>query len=135
MDAEGTGKKKSLGYIGWSEEVRLIAATEGGKSDRTMTNKWALRFLRTLLKRFYMTDTILPPYHFRINLNNLVNLKMEAVCSFVTIRCRNDYFINKCRENVNIFNIQMAIRSFQNVTMFKCFATVLAKYKLYSQGN
>jgi hypothetical protein len=42
MDAEGTGKKKSLGYIGRSEEVRPIAATEGGKRNRTKTNKWAL---------------------------------------------------------------------------------------------
>jgi hypothetical protein len=39
MDAEGTEKKKSLGYIGRSEEVRPITATEGGKRDKTMTNK------------------------------------------------------------------------------------------------
>jgi hypothetical protein len=69
MDAEGTGNKKNLGYVGRSEEVRPIAATEGGKRDRTMTNKWAFRFVRTLLKRFHVTDTILHPYHFRINLN------------------------------------------------------------------
>jgi len=69
MDAEGTGKKKSLGYIGRSEVVRPIAATEGGKRNRTMTNKWAFRFLRTLLKQLYMTDTILPLCNFSINLN------------------------------------------------------------------
>jgi len=69
VDAEGAGKKKSLGYIGRSEEVRPIVATEGGKRDRTMTNKWAFRFLRTILKRFYMTDTILHSYHIRINFN------------------------------------------------------------------
>jgi predicted nucleic-acid-binding Zn-ribbon protein len=60
---------------------------------------------------------------------------MEAVRSSVTIRCRNNHFINKPRETSKIFNIQIAINSFQNVTMSKCFATFLAKYKLYSQGN
>jgi hypothetical protein len=66
---KGQGRRKVLGYTGRSEEVRPIAATEAGKMYETMTNKWAFRFLGTLLKRFDMTDIILPPYEFRINLN------------------------------------------------------------------
>jgi hypothetical protein len=71
MDAEVIGRKTCLGYRGQFEEIWPITATEGGKRDRTMTSQYALRFPKTPLKPFYVTDTIVSRYHFSIKLKQL----------------------------------------------------------------
>jgi len=132
---KGQGRRKVLGYTGRSEEVRPTAATEGRKMDRTFKNKWAFRFLRTLLTRFDMTDIILPPYEFRINFNQFSHtedggstflrnytVQKQPFTSTNAVKPRKIYHTDSYYVLPECHNVQM-------------FVTFLAKYKLYSEGN